>query len=542
MSADPRPGADADPDEVAVTGGSRHRGVSADLDADADAAVTMLAALQEAAQAGAGRLDEQVLADATGVTEQARDRLRLSAAHTIVALAGATGSGKSSLFNALTGLDLAAVGVKRPTTSWATACAWDPTGAADLLSWLGVPARHQVSRLSMLDASPEDSELEGLVLLDLPDHDSTEVSHHLEVNRLVRYADLIVWVLDPQKYADAALHERYLRPYSSHADVMFAVLNQVDRLDDAEVENALADVRRLLAADGLPGIAVLATSTVRGDGMPELRRALIGRLQAKEAARVRVVADVAAAAGRLAEHGGAEPAAGAQPEVREASRAELVDAVTVAAGLDVGAGATEREAARRARRAAGWPPGAMLGPGGRRAGTGPVAVDESLVDRALRDHVDRVGAGLGDPWLASVRTTAEAGRPALVEALGAVSRSVAASVAPPVWARLLGVLQVLLVLGALAAVGWQLAGEPPDVAGQPGGSALAIAAGGLALLLAPIGGWMAARGARARVRRDAATTRDRVAAALDEAVLGPVDAELAAHGAWCRALAEARRV
>ena len=58
--------------------------------------------------------------------ERVRDRLRLSAAHTIVALAGATGSGKSSLFNALTGLDLAAVGVKRPTTSWATACAWDP--------------------------------------------------------------------------------------------------------------------------------------------------------------------------------------------------------------------------------------------------------------------------------------------------------------------------------------------------------------------------------------------------------------------------------
>ena len=48
--------------------------------------------------------------------------------------------------------------------------------------------------------------------MDLPDHDSTEVSHHLEVDRLVELADLLVWVLDPQKYADAALHDRYLAP------------------------------------------------------------------------------------------------------------------------------------------------------------------------------------------------------------------------------------------------------------------------------------------------------------------------------------------
>ena len=35
--------------------------------------------------------------------------------------------------------------------------------------------------------------------------------HRLEVDRLVELVDLLVWVLDPQKYADAALHDRYLR-------------------------------------------------------------------------------------------------------------------------------------------------------------------------------------------------------------------------------------------------------------------------------------------------------------------------------------------
>src|SRR4030095_2106150 len=102
----------------------------------------------------------------------------------------------------------------RPTTSWALACAWGPDGANKLLDGLEIPPRHQVSRMSMLDENPSDLELRGLVLLDLPDHDSTEVSHHLEVDRLVRLADVLVWVLDPQKYADAAIHDRYFKPFA----------------------------------------------------------------------------------------------------------------------------------------------------------------------------------------------------------------------------------------------------------------------------------------------------------------------------------------
>ena len=90
--------------------------------------------------------------------------------------------------------------------------------------------RPPATRCSTLGAHrpPEDREMEGVVLLDLPDHDSTEVSHHLEVDRLVKLADLLVWVLDPQKYADAAIHDRYLAPLASHAGVMLVVLNHID--------------------------------------------------------------------------------------------------------------------------------------------------------------------------------------------------------------------------------------------------------------------------------------------------------------------------
>src|SRR5690606_39507694 len=153
-----------------------------------------------------------VVAAAREVTGRAGVRRGLSVAHTVVALAGATGSGKSSLFNALAGAPVAKVGVMRPTTAAAQAAVWDPEGAGPLLDWLGVRRRHVVDP----SADPAEREPGGLILLDLPDHDSIEASHRLEVNRLVGLVDLLVWVLDPQKYADAAVHERYLRPLARH--------------------------------------------------------------------------------------------------------------------------------------------------------------------------------------------------------------------------------------------------------------------------------------------------------------------------------------
>ena len=72
-----------------------------------------------------------------------------------------------------------------------------------LLDWLEVPRRHR--------HAPEPA-LDGLVLLDLPDHDSVKLEHRLEVDRLVGLVDVLVWVLDPEKYADAAVHDRYLAP------------------------------------------------------------------------------------------------------------------------------------------------------------------------------------------------------------------------------------------------------------------------------------------------------------------------------------------
>jgi GTP-binding protein EngB required for normal cell division len=244
--------------------------------------------LAAAVEAAGGRLSDELVGEARAVVERAQGRLKLSADHTVVGIAGATGSGKSSTFNALTGLELSAVGVRRPTTSWATACVWGTQGARELLEWLGIPDRHQTTRDSMLDTRREGHELDGVVLLDLPDHDSTEVAHHLEVDRLVVLVDMLVWVLDPQKYADAAIHDRYLEPLKTHDEVMVVVLNHIDTVPEERRESMVADVRRLLDLDGLQKVPVIPVSAKQGWGIQELKDEIAQRAAEKKATRGRL--------------------------------------------------------------------------------------------------------------------------------------------------------------------------------------------------------------------------------------------------------------
>src|SRR4051812_221345 len=308
-------------------------------------------ALQAATEAARGRLDDAVVDQAQEVVARAASRLWLSADHTVVAIAGATGSGKSSTFNALTGLELSAVGVRRPTTSWATACVWGADGAEDLLDWLGIPPRHRVVHDSMLDSRREDDAMRGVVLLDLPDHDSTEVSHHLEVDRLVQLADLMIWVLDPQKYADAAVHDRYLAPLATHRGVMLVMLNHVDVVPPGRLESMLADIRRLLDADGLTGVPVLPTSARTGEGIEELRQEIARRVAAKKLVRTRLEADLRTAAQRLSDATGSGPA----PKLSKERVAALEDALADSAGVPTVVKAVHDSTRLRAARATGWP-------------------------------------------------------------------------------------------------------------------------------------------------------------------------------------------
>ncbi|MGB7818572.1 MAG: GTPase, partial [Ornithinibacter sp.] len=238
--------------------------------------------LSAAVDAGGEQLPADQRDRVRAVVEKVGQRTALVGGHTVVALAGATGSGKSSLFNALVGAPVATVGVRRPTTAEATAAAWGSEPAADLLAWLGVGSRHLVEGD---DADAPLGSLDGLVLLDLPDFDSREGTHRVEAERVLELVDLFVWVTDPQKYADARLHDDYVAALATHEAVTMVVLNQSDRLAEAEVQQCRADLVRLMERDGVPRATVLATSALTGSGMDELRQRLANAVASRTMSR-----------------------------------------------------------------------------------------------------------------------------------------------------------------------------------------------------------------------------------------------------------------
>jgi len=453
--------------------------------------------LDAAITASRGRLPDALLDESQAVLDRVSSRLWLSPDHTVVALAGATGSGKSSTFNSLAGLELTAVGVRRPTTSWATACVWGADGAEDLLDWLGIPPRHRVVRDSMLDATREDDAMRGVVLLDLPDHDSTEVSHHLEVDRLVQLADLMVWVLDPQKYADAALHDRYLAPLATHRGVMVVVLNHVDTVPPDRLESMLADIHRLLEADGLAGVPVIAMSTKTGQGIDTLRKEIASRVAAKKVVRARLEADLRGAAQRLGEATGTSPT----PKLSKERVAELEEALADSAGVPTVVEAVKTSTRMRAGRATGWPvvswisrlrPDPLkrlhldLGPSGReltgRSRTSvpaPTQVQRARVDSAVRGVADDVAKDLARSWSDAVREASLSRHDDLNDRLDrALGETDLGAARIPVWAGFVRVLQWLLLLTAIGGAGWLGAlfavryltvelPETPDVEGYP---------------------------------------------------------------------------
>ncbi len=526
-------------------------------------------ALGRASEAARGRLDDRVVDDVDSTVERVGRRLSLTADHTVVAIAGATGSGKSSTFNALAGVELSSVGVRRPTTSWATACIWGREGADELLDYLGIAPRHQIMRESLLDIGQEDQALQGVVLLDLPDHDSTEVSHHLEVDRLIELTDLMVWVLDPQKYADNAIHDRYLAPLATHHAVMLVVLNHIDEVPDDRRQSMLDDIRRLLDADGLERVPLMATSARTGEGIDALRYAIAERVRAKQVTRSRLEADLRSAAIRLQEANGVS----GHPQLSRERIAALEDAFADAAGVPTVVGAVEAATRLRGRRATGWPVTSWLSRlrpdplrrlhldlgkdtsaftgRGRSSVPAPTQVQRARVDAEVRAVADQVSASVARPWADAVRRAAVAGLPDLNDRLDAsLSATELGADRMPVWARLVRLLQWVLLLGTVAGLVWSavVLADPwfgvdrpqtPEVAGFPVPVVILLAGVVLGLLLAWVCRFLVAATARSRARAADRRLRSAISSVADELVVAPVRAELAAYDAVREGLAGA---
>ncbi|WP_040281717.1 GTPase [Tessaracoccus massiliensis] len=300
-----------------------------------------LTTLGEVLDLAQGRVPAEAEGRARAILTHAPRRLA-AGAQTVVAIAGATGSGKSSLFNALTGTRLAEQGPRRPTTSLTMAASFSATNT-QLLDLLGVTRRHEVA--------PPVEGMADLILLDLPDHDSTATAHREEVDRLVSLVDQFIFVLDPQKYADAAIHTSYLRPLARHREVVTVVLNQADRLSPEDLARCLAHIRRLLDDDGLHDVPILATSAVTGQGVDDLRARLAKLATGKRAATMRLEADVAVAAREL----DAAMGRSSTREVRKETVARLNAQLSAAAGVPTVVDAVRSSVKHRGHLATGWP-------------------------------------------------------------------------------------------------------------------------------------------------------------------------------------------
>ena len=551
-------------------------------------------ALMSALASGVGCLPVGGVHRAEVAITKAAQRTSMAGGHTVVALAGATGSGKSSLFNQLIGTEIATIGARRPTTSTPTAAVWGGESASALLDWLKVGTRH------VLDERPSDAtgsgsrpddkpatdsepygpapglELDGLVLLDLPDFDSYEETHRLEVDRLLDLVDVFIWVTDPQKYADALLHEDYVARLSAQDAVTIVVLNQADRLTLEMLAACRNDLVRLLGADGVIDPEVIATSATDGSGIVDLSHRISQTVASQNAAVRRLDSDLRSVATVLR-----SGVADSEPSLDDHSDASLVDALERAAGIPVILDAVERDYRRASRARTGWPltrwvkalrpaplkllrlnQGASVRSGGisesdvrlvlGRSSLPPATpAARSAVALASRQLADRAGQGLPQVWADAVTDAATPPRDDLADALDQAVFSTSLRARTPLWWSVFGMLQwVLLIATAagliwlvvLAVLGWlQLRVDAPGI-GRLAYPFLLLAGGLLfGFLLSVVARSIGRIGGRRRRALVAARLRESVAKVARDRLVTPVQEILDRHRMTRERLEAARR-
>ncbi|MGM1029846.1 MAG: GTPase [Actinomycetota bacterium] len=511
----------------------------------------LLGALSEAAELGAGRVPQAELEAVRRIAASASERRALSSEHTVVGFFGATGSGKSSLMNALAGEAVARTHVRRPTTSEPLAAIWNPRGASDLLDWLQVRDRR------IMDRPFAPGQELSLILLDLPDFDSVALEHRAIAERLAGQVDVLVWVVDPQKYADAVIHREFIAPLATHASVTTAVLNQVDRLPEGEVGHVVESLRGLLRGDGLEGVQVLPVSATTGAGIEELRQRIARFAAERKAASQRLAADVRSIAARLEQ-------AGVPGKVRSADAQALERGLAAAASVEAVSQAVAGSYRKRAGQVTGWPLTAWmlrfvpdplrrlhLGFGGgsrdtdvHRTSLPPMtAAQRAQAGTAVRAYADTAASGLGEGWASAIQEKAADALESLPSELDRAVARTDLGARGSWWWPLLAAIQWLALIAAVIGGVWLLLplllplwgmvapgipqvegtqswldGWPIPLVGLLGGVLLGIVLGLVGALISGAVG--SARRARAKRR-----LRRQVHAVAQEVVVLPIEGE-----------------
>ena len=496
-----------------------------------------VASLNDALDYGRDRLPESVVLEASEALERLSRRRELSTEHTIIGFFGATGSGKSTLFNAVAGYPIARSAPTRPTTSAVQAAVWGAEDSDELLDWLGIenrvypqstefirdvegqtqPAPNTVTEPApglfnrirrMVGRGETRTRTGGLILLDMPDFDSVTTANRELAARMMRYVDVLVWVVDPQKYADAVIHSEFMVPLAASGAQTLCVLNQADKLEPSEVPAVLASLTHLMQAEGTDRHLLappLAVSARTGEGMDALRDLLAQVAAAKSASLQSTDAQLHAIANDLRAYAGGEGTVLAGTYALNAER-ELTQACYDASPAAQVLEAATESYRRAARTRTGWIATRWVGrlkadplrrlhlgtgsegkngtksdaKGGREKGAGasnpgmlggsaqdsaPELVAPSLpplsaaqkanMANAVRRYGSRMGQNVGEPWKRSLGEAAlsrESELPTLIERdIARIDYTRGRQRAP--WA-VFNVLQWLALLSALAGVAW----------------------------------------------------------------------------------------
>ncbi len=335
----------------------------------------------------------------------------------------------------------------------------------------------------------------------------------------------------------------------------------------------LADIHRLLEADGLTGVPVIATSARTGVGIDALRDEIASRVAAKKVVRTRLEADLRAAAQRLGEATGSAPT----PSLSKDRIAALEDALADSAGVPTVVKAVETSTRLRAGRATGWPvvswfsrlrPDPLkrlhldLGSSGRELSglvkgrprtsvPAPTEVQRARVDSAVRGVADDVAKDLSRPWAYAVREASLSRRVDLNDRLDlALGDADLGASRIPAWAGFVRVLQWLFLLAAIGGALWLGAlfavryvtvdlPETPDVAGYPLPLLLVVGCVGLGILFALFCRFLVGATARRRARQADRRLRAGISEVAEELVVAPVREVLAGYDTARNGIAQA---
>ncbi len=298
---------------------------------------------------------------ASAIHDTVRARLGFPSSTYVLALAGGTGVGKSTLLNAIAGDSVSAAGARRPTTS--NAVAWVPSHrdreVTGLLQWLGVGEVREHAG----------GALEDVAVLDLPDFDSIALEHRKRVDAMLPRVDAVAWIVDPEKYMDDVMHDGYLRQFAPRIRRQIVVLNRSDLLSAADAARVAEDMRTQLRRDGAGDIEVVATRAKDGaSGIGDLRRWLESGVDAKRLVATRVAAEAREAVRDLAADAGVLDESSVQL-VEPARRERAVAAVGAGALALIDIAGLQRQAVAATRFAA------------RRRGAGPMRYLTSAIYR-----------------------------------------------------------------------------------------------------------------------------------------------------------------